>query len=66
LSRPLFVYVNNDKASKNPAVKAFVDYYMTDDGALAVEEADYIPLPDDEWQKSVDTWAGAEGAKTTQ
>jgi phosphate transport system substrate-binding protein len=66
LSRPLFIYVNNTRASKNAAVKAFVDYYMTDDGALAVEEADYIPLPDDEWQKSVDTWAGAEGAKKTQ
>ena len=32
LSRPLFIYVNADKAAENPALAAFVDYYTGDAG----------------------------------
>ena len=31
LSRTLFIYLNNAKAAENPAVKGFVDFYMTED-----------------------------------
>jgi phosphate transport system substrate-binding protein len=59
LSRPLFIYVNNAKATANPALQAFVDFYLSEDGNLAVAEADYVQLPEEDWQASVDTWASA-------
>jgi phosphate transport system substrate-binding protein len=59
LSRPLFIYVNNAKTASNPALRAFVDFYLSDDGALAVEEADYVPLPDEDWQATLDAWSSA-------
>ncbi|HXF50471.1 MAG TPA: PstS family phosphate ABC transporter substrate-binding protein [Dehalococcoidia bacterium] len=46
LSRPLFIYVRADRAD-DPAVQAFVDYYLSDDAVKAlVPEVGYIPLPD--------------------
>jgi phosphate transport system substrate-binding protein len=44
LSRALYIYVNAAKASSNPALAGFVDYYLSDGGITSVEEADYIPL----------------------
>jgi phosphate transport system substrate-binding protein len=65
LSRTLYIYVNNAKAADNPAVKAFVDFYMTDAGFQAVADADYVQLTDDEWQKTVSAWAAASGGGAT-
>jgi phosphate transport system substrate-binding protein len=44
LSRPLFIYVRNS-STQNPAVDAFVQYYLRD-GAELVQEVGYIPLPE--------------------
>lgn len=44
LSRFLYVYVNTARAVDNPAVAAFVDYYLSDEGIGFVTEADYIAL----------------------
>ena len=33
LSRTLYIYVNKAKISRNPAIKAFVDYYLSDSGS---------------------------------
>ncbi len=45
LSRPLFIYVRKDAADE-PAVQAFVDYYLSDDGLKAlVPEVGYVTLP---------------------
>ena len=32
LSRTLYIYVNKEKIASNPALKAFVDFYLSDDG----------------------------------
>jgi phosphate transport system substrate-binding protein len=56
MSRPLFIYVNTDKESSNPAITAFVDYYLSDAGIAAVTEADYIALTADELDATRSTW----------
>jgi phosphate transport system substrate-binding protein len=61
MSRPLFIYVNTDKMKQNPAIKAFVDYYLSDAGIKAVTEADYIMLKNDELAKSRSAWTAAAG-----
>jgi phosphate transport system substrate-binding protein len=66
LSRTLYIYVNKAKISESPAVKAFVDYYMTDTGVVtAVQETGYVELPADQIEASRSTWetesAGAGG-----
>ena len=43
LSRPLFIYVNADAVANNPAVREFVEYYLSrSDLAL---EVGYVALP---------------------
>ena len=61
MSRPLFIYVNTDKMKTNPAIKAFVDYYLSDGGIKAVTEADYIALKSDELEKTRSAWTSAAG-----
>jgi phosphate transport system substrate-binding protein len=58
MSRPLFIYVNTDKEATNPAITAFVDYYLSDAGIAAVTEADYIALGADELASTRATWDG--------
>jgi phosphate transport system substrate-binding protein len=56
LSRPLFIYVNTDKAAANPALTAFVDYYLSDAGIAAVTEADYVALDSDALAATRSAW----------
>ena len=44
LSRPMFIYVK-EKSLERPEVKAFVDFYIAEGGALA-SEVGYVGLPD--------------------
>jgi len=59
IARPLFIYVNTAKASANPALAAFVDFYLSDAGYEAVAEADYVQLDDAAWQETVAAWEAA-------
>jgi phosphate transport system substrate-binding protein len=59
IARDLYIYVNNAKAGSNPAVKSFVDYYMTKAGNTSVKESDYIQLSKADWTTSVNTWKAA-------
>jgi phosphate transport system substrate-binding protein len=60
LSRTLYIYVNTDKAASTPAVKAFVDYYLSDDGIkAAVSDSGYVDLPDDQIDATRTAWSGA-------
>jgi phosphate transport system substrate-binding protein len=60
LSRSLYIYPNVATAGDDAAVKAFVDYYLTDDGlTLAVEEANYIALPADRQEATRSAWESA-------
>lgn len=58
MSRPLFIYVNTEKAAENQALADFVDYYLSSEGIVAVEEAGYVALPDDVLEETVSTWEG--------
>ena len=58
ISRPLFIYVNTGRAAESPALAAFVDYYLSDAGTAAVEEADYVALGTDALSATRSAWAG--------
>jgi phosphate transport system substrate-binding protein len=57
LSRGLYIYPNNQKATDNPAVKAWVDFYLSDAGITNVTDVGYVGLPTAELQTTRDTWA---------
>jgi phosphate transport system substrate-binding protein len=57
ISRDLWIYVNKAKADANPAVAAFVDYYMADGTiATALETVAYVPLTDAAFAESQQRW----------
>ncbi|MEQ8716621.1 MAG: substrate-binding domain-containing protein, partial [Acidimicrobiales bacterium] len=59
ISRPLFIYVNAAKAAENPAVEAYVDFYMSDAGlSTAVAEVGYVPLAPDAAAVTRAAWDG--------
>jgi phosphate transport system substrate-binding protein len=61
LSRSLYIYVNTEKAS-DAAVKAFVDYYLSDEGIASVTEADYVSIPQERLDATRQAWTDAAGA----
>jgi phosphate transport system substrate-binding protein len=65
VARSLYIYVNAARAAENPAVQAYVDFYMSDAGYEAVAEADYVQLPSERWDSSVAAWESASGGGTT-
>lgn len=60
ISRPLFIYVNKQKLEENPAVQAFVDFYMSDEGIASAEEVGYVPLDAEELEASRAAWDSQE------
>ncbi len=56
LSRSLYIYVNKANAEENPAVAAYVDFYLSDLGGF-VEDSGYVPLPDDAAAETESAWA---------
>jgi phosphate transport system substrate-binding protein len=56
LSRPLFIYVST-KGMEKPAVREFVEFYLTEGGALAQEVA-YTPLPGEAYAKARERFEG--------
>jgi phosphate transport system substrate-binding protein len=59
LSRTLYIYVNEARAEENPAVKAYVDYFLRG-GISAVEEVGYVALPEDRLTESRRVWSAKE------
>jgi phosphate transport system substrate-binding protein len=59
LSRSLYIYVNTDNAASNPALSAYVDYYLSDQGIAAVADADYVELPASDLEATRSSWEGA-------
>jgi phosphate transport system substrate-binding protein len=60
LSRSLYIYPNVTTGGEDEALKAFVDYYLTDDGlGAAVEQAGYIPLPAERQDATRAAWESA-------
>lgn len=56
LSRSLYIYVNAAAAEENPAVAAYVDYYLGDEGIASVAEVGYVDLPADQLAATRATW----------
>ncbi len=59
LGRSLYIYVNQEKLSSNPALQPFVDFYLSDEGIASVEEVQYIGLPTDRLEAARSAWEAA-------
>ncbi|HET7870253.1 MAG TPA: phosphate ABC transporter substrate-binding protein PstS family protein [Actinomycetota bacterium] len=60
LSRTLYIYVNEAQIAENPALKAYVDFYMGDEGIVsAVQQVGYVDLPTDQIETSRVAWSKA-------
>jgi phosphate transport system substrate-binding protein len=60
LSRTLYIYVNEARIAENPALKAYVDFYMGDEGIVsAVQQVGYVDLPTDQIDASRAAWSQA-------
>lgn len=62
LGRTLYIYVSKEKLASNPALKAFVDFYLSDAGISAVTDVQYIALPAADLEASRSTWNAASAA----
>lgn len=60
IARDLFIYVSTTALEENPAVEAYVDYYLSDDGLASVAETGYVDLPEEEIQATRDVWESQE------
>jgi ABC-type phosphate transport system substrate-binding protein len=63
ISRDLFIYVNKAKLAENPAIAAYVDYYLADgtiDGVL--ETVPYVPLKPEVLAESRTAWETFKGS----
>ena len=60
IARELFFYVNAEAAEEKPAVEAFVDYYLSEEGLAAVSQVGYVDLPEDDIQASIEAWENRE------
>jgi len=58
IARDLYIYVNTDRAAENPALAAFVDYYLSDEGIAAVDEGGYVSLTADALDETRSAWDG--------
>lgn len=48
LARPLFIYVNIEKAQENPLLKDFIEFYLNNAEKI-VEQVGYIPLTEEHY-----------------
>lgn len=60
ISRNLYIYVNAAKAEENPALSAYVDFYLSDDGFATVSEVGYVDLAEDELENTRSVWESKE------
>jgi phosphate transport system substrate-binding protein len=59
ISRSLYIYVNPNRISENPALAPFVDFYLSDEGIVSAEEVQYVPLPADRLEAARAAWESA-------
>ena len=61
LSRDLFIYVNTAKAAENPAVSAYVDFYLADGTITSVlENVPYVDLTPEALAETQAAWEAAD------
>ena len=56
ISRSLYIYVNADESGSNPAIRSYVDYFMSEGFDTAVREVGYVSLGDDSKQETRSNW----------
>ena len=57
LQRSLYIYVNRAKAEESEALRAFVDFYVTDIGLVeAVQRVGYVTLPEERQEATAQAW----------
>ena len=61
LSRPLFIYVNADKAAENPAAGGLRRLLPGDAGYAAVADAGYVQMPEEDFASAIAAWEDAGG-----
>lgn len=65
VSRPLFIYVNNERIESNPALEGYVDFYLGDGYVESVTQAfgetGYVEVPADTLAEVQAAWEGAKG-----
>ena len=59
VARSLYIYVSLDSVRENPAVGEYVEFYLSDTLAELVQEAGYVPLPEDRLAATREAWAAA-------
>lgn len=57
ISRSLYIYVNADEAASNPALRSYVDYYMSEGLDVAVSEVGYVLLTEESRQQTRSNWS---------
>jgi len=59
ISRPLFVYVNLGRAAGSEALRAFIDFYVSDAGLGSAPEVGYVELTAEQAAETRAAWDGA-------
>ncbi|MEM6868988.1 MAG: substrate-binding domain-containing protein, partial [Cyanobacteria bacterium P01_C01_bin.121] len=59
-SRPLFIYVNASAYEEDPAVQAFVDFYLDPANEDFVAATGYVPLSSEKYDESLAAVKGGE------
>jgi phosphate transport system substrate-binding protein len=52
LSRPVFIYLNNDEYNSRPELSAFIEFFLTE-GSQYVSEVGYVPIGADNYAKEL-------------
>ena len=64
IARDLYIYVSVPKLAENPALEAFVDYYLDEGITTHVGSGDgqvpYVPLSDEALTATLDVWTAKE------
>jgi len=56
IARFLYIYANLANVADEPALEAFVDYYLSDEGIAFVSEAGYVQLDEGDLAATRDAW----------
>lgn len=60
ISRDLFIYVNVQKLEESPALQAYIDYYLSDEGIASVSEVGYVSLEASALEETRGVWESKE------
>jgi phosphate transport system substrate-binding protein len=60
IARDLYIYVNAKKAEANPALAAYVDFYLSEEGLASVNEVGYVDLLEEDIEATKQVWESRE------